>query len=384
MPSRSSLNLRQQVGQLMIMGFDGVDLSARLRTILATFQPGGIILFKRNIQEAAQTHGLLRQIEKASATPLFRCVDMEGGTVDRFRDVIARIPAAYEVARTGSAKLFRRHGELIGVLLRALGLNTDFAPCIDLRLPESVAVMGPRTVSSDPSEVIGYARGFLDGLRDARILGCGKHFPGLGGANLDSHHVLPSVARTWKQVREQDLVPYWRLHRNLPFVMVAHVSYPKIERENIPASLSRRWITGVLHGRIGYKGLVISDDLDMSGVLNSVSIEEAAVETLKAGSDLFLVCQQEENVCRAYEAVLQLAENDVGFATVIASKAKRVRAFKARSAEVQAKFPLPPTQAKVETLRRRVWEFSEAVRLATPSEEAITTEAGETIGELTR
>ena len=98
----------------MIMGFGGAYLSVRLRTMLATFQPGGVILFGRNIADAAQTHHLLRQIEKAGSTPLFRCVDMEGGTVDRFRDVIAPIPSAYEVARTGSVKLFRKHGELIG------------------------------------------------------------------------------------------------------------------------------------------------------------------------------------------------------------------------------------------------------------------------------
>lgn len=354
----------------MIMGFDGVDLCTRLRTMLATFEPGGVILFKRNIEEAAQTHALLRQIEKSSAVPLFRSVDMEGGTVDRFRDVIGRTPSAYDVARTGSTKLFRQHGELIGGQLRALGFNTDFAPCFDLRLPESVGVMGPRTVSSDPRGVTRYAREFLTGLRSARILGCGKHFPGLGGAHLDSHQALPSVARTWKQVCEQDLVPYRELQRSLPFVMAGHVLYPKIARGNTPASLSKKWITGVLREKIGFNELVISDDLDMGGVLNSVSIEDAAVETLKAGSDIFLVCQREENVWRAYEAVLKRAESDKSFSKLVAMKAKRVLSFKTKSAEIQAKFPPPPTEAKVETLRRRVWEFSEAVRLTTNSPEA--------------
>jgi len=368
----------------MIMGFDGADLSARLRTMLATFQPGGVILFKRTIEEAAQTHSLLRQIEKVSAIPLFRSVDMEGGTVDRLRDVIARIPSAYDVARTRSAKLFRKHGELIGRQLRALGFNTDFAPSVDLRLPESVGVMGPRTVSKDPSEVVRYAREFLTGLRDARVLGCGKHFPGLGGANLDSHHALPSVARTWKQVWDQDLLPYRELRRAFPFVMVGHVSYPRITRDNTPASLSKKWIAGVLREEIGYKGLVISDDLDMDGVLDSVPIEEAAVETLKAGSDMFLVCQKEENVWRACEAVLKLAERDKPFAAVIASKAKRVIAFKARSAEVRAKFAPVPNQTKVETLRRRVWEFSEAVRLSTPPIDTATITTAAAIAELPR
>ena len=142
MSSKSSSNLREQVGQLMIMGFDGTDVSARLRTMLATFQPGGVILFKRNIAEAAQTHALLRDAQKAVVTPLFRCVDMEGGTVDRFRDVIARMPSAAEVAASGSTKLFRKHGRLIGQQLRALGFNTDFAPCVDLRLDESLECPG--------------------------------------------------------------------------------------------------------------------------------------------------------------------------------------------------------------------------------------------------
>ena len=383
MPSGSSLSLRQQVGQLMIMGFDGADLSVRLRTMLATFQPGGVILFKRNIAEAAQTHGLLRQVEKTSAIPMFRCVDMEGGTVDRFRDVIAHIPSAYEVARTGSVKLFRKHGELIGSQLRALGFNTDFAPCVDLRLPESAGVMGPRAVSSDPRETVRYAREFLAGLIRAQILGCGKHFPGLGGANLDSHHALPSVVRTWKQVWDQDLLPYCKLRSDFPFVMVAHVSYPRITRDKSPAALSKKWITGVLREKIGYKGLAISDDLDMAGVLNSVPIEEAAIRTLKAGSDMFLVCQKEENVWRAFEAVLQHAERGEPFAASIAAKAKRVSAFKARSAAVRAKFAPVPNQSKVEALRVRVWEFSEAVRLSTPNDTG-TTAIAEPIRELAR
>jgi beta-N-acetylhexosaminidase len=384
MPSRSSLSLRQQVGQLMIMGFDGVDLTARLRTMLATFQPGGVILFKRNIEEAGQTHSLLRQIERTSAIPLLRCVDMEGGTVDRFRDVIARVPAAHEVAQTGSAKLFRKHGELIGRQLRALGFNTDFAPCVDLRLPASAGVMSSRTASSDPRETVRYAREFLSGLRDQRVNGCGKHFPGLGGASLDSHHALPSVTRTWKQVWEQDLVPYRELRRNFPFVMVAHVSYPRVTRNNSPASLSKKWITGVLREKIGYKGLVISDDLDMGGVLNSVPIEEAAVVTLRAGSDMFLVCQKEENVWRAFDAVLKQAERDKSFAASLVSKAKQVIAFKARSTEVHAKFAPVPNQSGVEALQRRVWEFSEEMRLSRPIIDAPAMGTAKTVGEPAR
>lgn len=363
MASKSSLDLRRQVGQLMIMGFDGAGMSGHLRSMLGTLHPGGIILFKCNIVDAAQTHALLRDAQKTVATPMFRCVDMEGGTVDRFRDAIARMPSVADVAAAGDHKLFRKHGWIIGQQLRALGFNTDFAPCVDLRSEESDSVLGSRTVSPDPKVTIRYAREFLGGLRAANILGCGKHFPGLGGANLDSHHALPSIDKTWKHLWNEDLVPYREMRSELPFIMVAHVSYPLVTRDGTPASLSKKWIAGILREKIGYRGLVISDDLDMGGVLNTVSIEEAAIETLLAGSDLFLVCQNEEHVWRGYEAVFKRAERDKSFARQVALKAARVSRFKAKSPELQARMASPPSQLKADALRRRVWEFTEELRM---------------------
>jgi len=345
------------------MGFDGTEVSPRLRTMLGTLFPAGIILFKRNIAEAAQTHALLKEAQKTVSAPMFLCVDMEGGTVDRFRDVIARVPSVADVAATGSPRLFRKHGALIGRQLRALGFNTDFAPSVDLRFEASKSVLGSRTVSPDPIETIHYAREFLRGLDDANILGCGKHFPGLGEADLDSHHGLPSIDKPWRRLWNEDLVPYREMHKALPFVMAAHVSYPQVTKDRTPASLSRKWISDILRKRIGYRGLVISDDLDMGGVLNSVSIEEAAVENLRAGSDLFLVCQKEEHVWRAYEAVFKCAECDRKFASLIVSKANRVSAFKKKSRELTARMSPSPTQKTVDTLRRRVWEFTEEIRL---------------------
>ncbi len=362
MPSRSSLDLRQRVGQLLIMGFDGTAMSAHLRSMLGTLHPGGIILFKRNIAEAAQTHALLREAQKTLETPMFRCVDMEGGTVDRFRDVIAPIPSVADVAGTGSLKLFRKQAKLIGQQLRALGFNTDFAPCVDLRLEASRSVLGPRTASSSPQATVRYAREFLGGLREAGILGCGKHFPGLGGASLDSHHHLPSIDKTWKRLWSEDLVPYRGMRKEFPMVMVGHIEYPRVTGDGMPASLSKKWIADILRKKVGYRGLVVSDDLDMGGVLNSVSIEEAAVETLRAGSDLFLVCQKEEHVWRAYEAVFRRAESDKKFAGLVAMNAKRVAGFKAKSAELRARMSPTPSSAKVDVLRRRVWEFTEELR----------------------
>jgi beta-N-acetylhexosaminidase len=365
MPSKSSFELRQQVGQLLIMGFDGTALSARLRLTLATLCPGGIILFKRNIEEPAQTLALLRDAQKAASSPMFLCVDMEGGTVDRLRDVIAPVPSVAEVAAAGSKRLFRKHGRIVGEEVRALGFNTDFAPVLDLQFEASKNVLTSRTVSADAKAAVAYAREFLRGLRDCNVLGCGKHFPGLGEANLDSHHELPSIAKPLKKLWSEDLLPYRELRRELPFVMVAHAAYPEVTGDRTPASLSKKWMSDILGKKIGYRGLIITDDLDMGGALAAASIEEAAAETLRAGADMFLVCQKEESVWRAFEAVYKRAERDKTFARLVAAKSEHVLAAKKKSRTLKARLSPVPTQRTVDRLRRRIWEFSEEVRANT-------------------
>jgi beta-N-acetylhexosaminidase len=363
MLSKSAFDLRHRVGQLLILGFDGTELSTRMRLTLATFQAGGIILFKRNVQDAPQVHALLHSARQSVSTPMFLCVDMEGGTVDRLKDAIAPIPSVAEVAATCSPKLFREHGRLLGDEVRALGFNTDFAPSLDLAFKTSRNVMGTRTVSDDPKQTVQYAREFLRGLRDANVLGCAKHFPGLGEANLDSHHQLPVIEKPWKRVWEQDVLPYRELRKEVPFIMVAHAAYRGVTRDTIPATLSKKWITDILKKKIGYRGLVVCDDLEMRGVLAAASIEEAAVQTVLAGSDIALVCHKEENVWRVYEALYKQAESDSRFAGLVDARARRILAFKKKSREVKARPAPKPTSKTVDKLRRRIWEFTEAVRM---------------------
>ncbi|MGA9260323.1 MAG: glycoside hydrolase family 3 N-terminal domain-containing protein, partial [Candidatus Sulfotelmatobacter sp.] len=175
-------------GQLLIVGFDGTEMTVRLSSLLKRLQPAGVILFARNIKNPEQTWRLLRDCQKCVSTPLFTCVDLEGGRVDRFRDVLGPAPSAAEVFATGDHNLFRKHGQLIGENCRALGFNVDFAPVLDLAFEASRRVMSSRSVSANPRETVAYAREFLAGLRAAGALGCGKHFPGLGEGKLDSHH----------------------------------------------------------------------------------------------------------------------------------------------------------------------------------------------------
>src|SRR5208282_4041619 len=205
-----------QIGQLLIIGFDGTEMSPRLASLLTKIQPAGVILFARNITGAEQTHTLLRACQKCVATPLFTCVDLEGGTVDRFRNVIGPTPSPAEVFATGC---------------RALGFNVDFAPVLDLAYEASRSVLSARAVSDDPKKVVLYAREFLRGLGDAGVLGCGKHFPGLGEATLDTHHELPSVEKPVRKLWDEDLVPYRSLKRELPFVMVSHAAFAAVTKE---------------------------------------------------------------------------------------------------------------------------------------------------------
>ena len=228
------------IGQLLIIGFDGTEMSPRLASLLMKIQPAGVILFARNITGAEQTHTLVRECQKCVETPLFTCVDLEGGRVDRFRNVIGPAPSAADVFATADRRLFRKHGRVIGENCHALGFNLDFAPALDLAFEASRSVMSSRSVSADPKEVVKYAREFLRGLGDAGVFGCGKHFPGLGEANLDTHHELPSVEKPFKKLWEQDLVPYRTLRRELPFVMISHAAFPAVTKHRTPASLSNR------------------------------------------------------------------------------------------------------------------------------------------------
>lgn len=362
--ANKSKDLRTQVGQLLIMGFDGTEMSPKLRTMISTLQPGGVILFRRNIEAAQQTYDLVQECRKSIQTVPFTCVDLEGGTVDRLRDLVAPAPSVADVVATGSKKLFRRHGRILGEESRAFGFNTDFAPVLDLRFEPSLSVLGSRTASANPKDTVKYARELLKGLKDSGVLGCGKHFPGLGEANLDTHHELPSINKPWKKLWKEDLAPYRELRKEMPFVMVAHSAYPDVTKNDTPASISKKWINGILQKKIGYKGLVISDDLEMGGVQKAASIEDAAVETLLAGADIFLVCHNEEFVWRSYEKVLTTAEKDKKFAKRVSDAAGRILAFKKKAKELRWK-PKPPTQKVVDKLRRTLWKFSEEIRLDT-------------------
>lgn len=346
--------LRKQVGQLLIAGLEGTELTPLEKSWLKLIQPGGIILFRRNIEQAAQTHRLLAEASSLSTVPLFRCIDLEGGLVDRLQDLIAPMPSLAAVAATGKKSLYLKHGKLIGREAQAFGFNVVLAPVLDLALLESCSVMKTRTFFPAPEDVTNYAAAFLTGFESAQILGCGKHFPGLGGGTLDSHHTTPMIERTMEQLWQTDILPYRSVKARLPIVMVSHASYPR-SGDNKPASISRHWITGVLTKRIGYRGLILSDDMEMGGILTKTTIEDAAVQAVAAGTHLIEICKGAALLLQAYEALLSEAEKSPAFRRIVESAFRKILRVK-RTIDASAPNK-PPSPAQIEKLRAEVIAF---------------------------
>ena len=364
------MSATQQLGQLLVVGFDGTAVTPALAGMLRRIQPAGVILFARNIVNAQQTHQLLKDCQAQVKEPLFTCVDLEGGRVDRFRNVIGPAPSAADVFASRDRKLFRRHGQLIGKICAALGFNVDFAPVLDLAFEASRKVMSSRAFSTDPKQIVIYAREFLAGLKSAGVTGAGKHFPGLGEGNLDSHHDLPVIGKSWARLWQEDLAPYRLMKRELPLVLVNHASYPAVTRDSLPASLSKYWISEVLRKKIGHRGLIVSDDLEMGGVLAAAPIEEAASRFIAAGGDLCLICRQQALIEQAYETMLHKAGQEAPFRRRVLESVQRVAAFKRKSKELRRR-PSPPSSEKVSRMSTQLWEFSEQVRLQALSAAAV-------------
>jgi len=355
------MGLRKDVGTLLIVGLGSTELTSLEQAWLRLIQPSGIILFRRNIESAAQVHALLKSTSAIVGTQHFRCIDAEGGLVDRLRDLVAPMPSAATVAATASKKLARQHGRLIGEELALLGLNTTFAPVLDLALPASADVMKTRAAGPTARSVIGYAEPFLKGLRDAGILGCGKHFPGLGGGTLDSHATMPEIDRDWMQLWNEDMLPYRKLHRELPFIMVSHAAYPRLESSPGPASVSKFWIADVLKRRLGYRGLILSDDLEMGGVLGSRSIEEAAIAAIAAGTHIIEICHEPALMLRAYEALLSEGEHSSSFRRNVERAAAHVRKAKRRCLPKDG-LSEPATTDQLDQIRQRVARLNSEIQ----------------------
>jgi beta-N-acetylhexosaminidase len=305
-----------------MIGLPGDPTPQEARSWLAEVRPAGVILFQRHCTSAAAVECRLRELRDAAGEPLLFAVDQEGGRVNRFRDWLGSTPGARSLAAAGE-EAARQSGHTVGRLLQSLGFNVDFAPVVDLSPADRPNGIGDRAWSTDPDRTTCLAGAFLEGLQSEGVAGCLKHFPGLGETFSDSHLSLPVCNRTAEELECGELLPFRMLHENAAMIMISHAAYPILDG-NTPASLSRRIIQGELKERMGYRGLVVSDDLEMGALAEHNEAGREAVAALRAGCDMLIYGNRKEPVQAAIKAVRVEVDRDPDFATRVREAIERV------------------------------------------------------------
>ena len=266
---------------------------------------GGVILFKRNISSVEQTATLIRTLKQHAGRPLLAAVDQEGGRVARLRGApFTSLPSMRELGTRGDVSLIERAGRLLAYETRSLGFDWDFAPVLDVDTNPKNPVIGDRSFSNDAAQVARFGIALAQGLEGGGVASCGKHFPGHGDTNKDSHLDLPSLPHALPRLREVELVPFVSYARaHLASIMTAHVIFEALDSK-VPATMSQQVMTGLLRKELGFNGVIVSDDLEMKAIADHFSVERATVESLAAGVDYFLICHHAEVQRRSIEAVV--------------------------------------------------------------------------------
>ena len=343
----SGESLESRAGRLLFVGLPVTKLDRHWREFLREVRPGGVILFGRNVESAEQVALLNAQIRDAAGREVLIGVDQEGGLVDRFRDICEPMPSAKAVRNAGRADLAEKYGALAARALRLMGFNINFAPVLDLSGDNEDNGLRARTFGVNPETVSMLTGAYLEGLQRGQVIGCGKHFPGLGGSKVDSHRNLPVVTHTWQEIFQKDLVPFMDLmfHRpgeRLRSVMVSHAAFPDISEflqdlfrqegdpptiqglHQFPATISGNVTTRLLRRILKFDGLVITDDMEMGAVVQTLTVPEACLRAVEAGSDMVLICEREENVLASRDELARAVREQRLSARALAAADRRM------------------------------------------------------------
>ena len=345
MPSDSlySLSIEQQVGQFFYIGLEGTELNDDTRALIQEVQPGGIIIFGRNVAEAQQLRDLLDGVRELLPVPPLVGIDQEGGLVDRLRKIFTPMPSARTIRDHGDLAGARSLGRITGEALRILGFNMNFAPVMSIMTEERDLLSNglySRSYGRTPGEVLGYTTVYLRGLQETGMVGCLKHFPGIGAGEVDSHEQMPMVSLSHDDLIAADLAPYIELFQRkddrVRCVMVSHGGFPNIDiKKGVtggllePASLSHNIVTDLLRGELGYQHLVVTDDLEMGAIGRHYEIGDAVVRAALAGEDMLLICATPEKIQRGHAALLEAAREGRLPAARIEASLQRIARTKA-------------------------------------------------------
>jgi beta-N-acetylhexosaminidase len=301
-------SLERDCARLFVVGFKdktvGPDVAALVRDGVL-----GAILFARNVGTAEETAALVAELKRVAGRPILLSVDQEGGRVARLRGApFTALPPMRTLGRHGDAELARRAGLLLAYELRAVGIDWDFAPVLDVDTNPDNPVIADRAFAREAEVVATLGVALAKGLEDGGVASCGKHFPGHGDTRQDSHRTLPVLAHSLDRLRAVELVPFRRYaEAGLASVMTAHVRFPALGEE-LPATMSRRVLNDILRGELGFRGVCVSDDLEMKAISEHMGVEEATVEGARAGVDVFLVCENPDVQRRCLEALVRAVE----------------------------------------------------------------------------
>jgi beta-N-acetylhexosaminidase len=297
-----------QPGHYILMGVLGTELDAATARIIRDVQPGGFILFGRNIKTPAQLRKLVDDLRGEVRHEPIVTIDQEGGRVSRLRECGAEPPSAKQLAARDDLRLIERHGALTGELLRLFGFNLDLAPVLDLSFAGDLEnSLKNRTWGETPETVTLRAGAFNRTMRGQGVLSCAKHFPGYSRAAVDPHHELPVVTRTRAELEREEWRPFRALAPEIDAMMIGHANYPALDDSGFPSSLSPKIIRGILREEWGYAGAIISDDLDMGAIVGHYGLAESVTRAVEAGNDLILLCHRPEMIPEAAQALAKIS-----------------------------------------------------------------------------
>ena len=288
------MDLREQIGQRLVTGFPGTELTEDFRRMVREYKISNVILFRENITDCAQLKQLCGEIQalvrRETGHGAFITADQEGGLVTRLPGDAVNVPGAMAIAATGDPENAYRAGLLTGRELRALGVNFDLAPSVDVNSNPENPVIGARSYGDTPQEVSRYANRMIRGLLDGGVLCSAKHFPGHGDTDTDSHLALPCVDKSMEELERTELLPFREAVRaGVPAVMTTHILFPQLEPEHLPATMSRRIMTGLLREQMGFDGLIVSDCMEMRAIKDHFGTVNGVVAAMAAGVDLVFI-----------------------------------------------------------------------------------------------
>lgn len=316
-----NLSIKEKIGQLFFIGLPGEELIDDSRRLLEEISPSGICLFARNTKNAQKTRKLLDDIAEALPFQPFFSIDQEGGLVDRLRRITEPIPSAKDVSKSGNLENARKLAQITAEVIRILGFNMNFAPVIDVTNDKRLGFImdnQSRTFGISKEEVFDWTKIYLDALQNKGVIGCLKHFPGIGAVEFDPHEELPAVSANREELFDTDIFPYLKHFetKQVHAVMSAHATYPNFDLQEtdssgklLPSSLSHNIVTSLLRKELGFEGLALTDDLEMGAIVNNYGMGEATKMAFLAGSDFLLICNEIEAIKEGFNAMLDAVEN---------------------------------------------------------------------------